>query len=180
MQIVSLTIRQTDDKLLIRNIKSIVKYSKINGRLSNDLFNEQLMTYYKAKKDYQSSAVAKFNTFLTTYLKNARSNYIRDQINDDEIQTKQEYIGMIPDKHEVEKDYFKKQESNKILDIIDTLDEKGQYILKERIFGTRTLSEIGEVYNCSAENIRQIYNRRLRKVRKLLSVKNKEREFNVL
>ena len=170
MQIVSLTIRQTDDKLLIRNIGSIVKYSKINGELSNDLFNEQLMTYYKAKKDYEKGFDTRFNTLLITYLKNARSNYIRDQINEDEIQTKQEYIEMIPDKHEVESDYFKKQESNKILDVIDTLDERGQYILKERIFGTKTLSEIGEVYNCSAENIRQIYNRRLKKVRKLLGV----------
>jgi len=170
MQIVSLTIRQTDDKLLIRNIGSVVKYSKINGKLSNDLFNEQLMTYYKAKKDYEKGFDTRFNTLLITYLKNARSNYIRDQINEDEIQTKQEYIEMIPDKHEVEKDYFKKEESNKILDVIDTLDERGQYILKERIFGTKTLSEIGEVYNCSAENIRQIYNRRLRKVRKLLEV----------
>lgn len=170
MQIVSLTIRQTDDKLLIRNIGSIVKYSKINGELINDLFNEQLMTYYKAKKDYEKGFDTRFNTLLITYLKNARSNYIRDQIIEGEIQTKQEYIEMIPDKHMVEKDYFKREESNKILDVIGTLDERGQYILKERIFGTKTLSEIGEVYNCSAENIRQIYNRRLRKVRKLLGV----------
>ena len=162
---VSLTYQQTSNKKLKKNFGIIVNNSKISGTVNNDLFNEQLLNFYKALEKFDNNKGTKFSTFLHTYLKSRRSNYIRDNFNNDEIELKKEFLEQIPDNTDIEGGFIKQEKSNEIMNEIENLDKKGKYILEQRIFNESTFKEISQKLNCSSQNIRQIYYNRVKKIR---------------
>lgn len=161
---VALTYQQADEDLR-ENFGLIVKTSKINGEISNDLFNLQLLNYYKAKEKYNKNRNTKFSTYLYTYLNSRRLNYIRDN-STDEVSLEKDFLEQLPSQTNIEKEYIQKEKSKSILKEINKLDNKGKFIVKQRIFNEKTFKEIANQLNCSPQNVNQIYKNRVKKIRK--------------
>ena len=145
----------------------IVKYSKINNSLNPDLFNEQLMTYFKAKSDYDFSRNANFKTFLTTNLRNNLSNFIRDNLSDNMVSYDNEFLNFIEDSRKnTEKDLIDKEIVKKVLREINKLTFKKRYILKQRIFASKSYKEIGDFLDVSKQAVWGLYKREISKLKR--------------
>lgn len=141
----------------------IVKYSKINNRLNQDLFNEQLLTYFETKEKYSEERPANFKTYLTINLRNYLSNYIRDNLSGEQPQYDNEFLKFIPDnRKDTERDLINKEIVNDILKEINKLEFKKRYIIKQRIFAGKTFDEIGNYFDNSRQNISDMFNREVR------------------
>lgn len=171
MRVVNLTLNQTDDKMLKRYMGTIVKYSKINNRFDKRLFNEQLLNYYQAKEEYNPNKGTKFNTFLTTFLVGRRSNFIRDNSQEEEQCFNDEVLKQFPDSIDIEKSFIEGELAYIIDNEIDNLDTKSRYIVKKRIFNESTFQEIADYFNCSKQSIHELYHRRIKELRETLKKK---------
>lgn len=170
MLIIDVTLEQTNDDLLKKNIGTIIKHSMLNGQIDEDLFNVQLENFYNVKEEFDETMGVKFNTFLYTYLKNMKSNYIRDNsVNDDsEVALTDELKRQLKSGVDLEKELIQNETAKLIMEEIEKLSEKEQYVLKERIFNSKTLKEIGEEIGYSKQGVRRMYNRKICKIREEL------------
>ena len=87
---------KNSNELIKENYGSIVLCSKIDGRIDEDLFNENLSKMYEVKGKFNQDK-SKFNTFLTKCLYNNRTNYLRDNLNEEEIPVKKEQLNRFQD-----------------------------------------------------------------------------------
>lgn len=143
----------------------IVKYSKINNQLDPDLFNEQLLNYFESKNRFNQERQASFKTYLTTNLRNNLSNFIRDNLNDEEVVYNDEFLMFIEDnKKDTEQSFIRSELAEEILEEINSLDFKKRYIVKQRIFAGKTFKEIGEYFCNSKQNIAQLYEKTVSKL----------------
>ena len=166
------------DNKLKNNIGTIIQYSKISGNFNDDLFNEQLLNFYKAKKRYNKARGANFNTFLHTFLKSRMLNYIRDKKynmvdnqmdkNENEISLGKDYLEQIASNQDIENDYIKNELIKDINTIINKLDDRKRYIINERIYSDKTFRELGEELDISKQAVRQLYMKSLKKIKREL------------
>lgn len=165
VNIVQETVRSCGE--LKEYIGIIVKYSKINNKLNQDLFNEQLLNYFETKKSYSEERQANFKTYLTTNLRNNLSNFIRDNMQSDDVMYKNDFLNFIPDnKKDTEKDLINREIVEEILEEINKLEFKKRYIIKQRIFAGKTFEEIGSFFSNSKQNIHIIFNRELKNLKR--------------
>lgn len=181
MQIVTETLKQTDDRLLLEHIGTVIRYSKITNQINEDLFNKQLINFFKAKENYDKTNAAKFNTYLSTVLKSRMLNFIRDRKHNmvdykidtanNELTMGQEYLESIIDRTaDVERQYIIKEDLNKIEKIIETLCDRSQYIINMRIDTDMTFQDISDRLDISKQRVNQIYNRELKKIRRRMKM----------
>lgn len=159
------TVRSCEE--LKEYIGIIIKYSKINNRLNQDLFNEQLLNYFETKKSYSEERQANFKTYLTANLRNNLSNFIRDNMQNDDVMYKNDFLDFIPDnRKDTEKDLINREIVEEILEEINKLEFKKRYIIKQRIFAGKTFEEIGGYFNNSRQNISYVFNREIQNLRR--------------
>jgi len=153
-------------KELEEYIGIIVKYSKINNKLNKDLFNEQLLNYFQTKESYCEERQANFKTYLTINLRNNLSNFIRDNLSDDDVIYQNEFLDFMKDNTKnTEKDLITKEVVSEILEEINKLDFKKRYILKQRIFTGKTFEEIGNFFGNSRQYISETFAKEVDKLR---------------
>ena len=146
-------------------IGTIIKYSKISGNLDEDLFNEQLYLYYKSKERHLASK-SKFNSYLTVVLKNNRSNYLRDNNNEEEILVDTTDLIDFEYSQDIENDYMKNKLISIIKEELNKLDSKAQTVIKEKIFNCLTFREIGDILDISKQAANTLYNRKIKLLRR--------------
>ena len=150
---------------------TLVKYSKINASLDEDLFNRQLMTYYQAKENFEDGRGVKFNTYLTTLCARERSNYKRDADSGvDEEPTDFEKMKNFKDDVDIESTYIKERIYKQIIKEINKLNRRERFILKKRLFDNLTLREISDTIGLSHERVRCIIKEEIQKIKNKLNI----------
>ena len=160
MEIVKRTLEQTDDEMLDDTIGTIVMHSKINSDLDEQLFNHQLLNFYRAKEKYDESKGMKFNTFLNMYLASRKIDYIRDNKQEevDTVSLDREEMYFIPDTTDTERDIIIRESLQKVMEIIDEVfTDRQEFIFTETVFNERSLRDIAKDLDIGKSHVHNIY-----------------------
>ena len=149
---------------------TITKYSKVNGYIDEDLFQEQLIKFYETKEIYDSDK-SKFNTLLSTILKRNRSNYVRDEVDkykDHEISYDNDDLKMFESESNIEENHMTKELIEAFEDFKSDLKDKEQFVIEKRIKEDLTLQEVSDIMGITRQGVDYIYKKGLEQVKKKL------------
>lgn len=142
-----------------------------NEELSKDLTQEIFISMLKSIEGFDE-VKASFRTWLykianNKIIDNYRSTYYKYVTIVDEIDE-----GLIGYENELEESFEIKEDVNEILEVVNTLNTNLQQILRLKIFGDMTFGEIASLTEISESTVKTRYYATIKKIKKLLEVKN--------
>ena len=156
---------KNSNELIKENYGSIVLCSKIDGRIDEDLFNKNLSKMYEVRSKFNQDK-SKFNTFLTKCLYNNRTNYLRDNLNEEEIPVKKEQLNRFQDSLNISADVEKNELIDKITSYLYELRSIDRKAFEYRVYDNYSFREIGEILNISKQGACKKYYKVLKLIRR--------------
>lgn len=142
-----------------------------NEELSKDLTQEVFIAMLKSIDRFDDNK-ASFKTWLYKIASNKiidsyRSTYYKYVTVVEEI-----YEDTLVNESGLEESLELKEDVNEILDIVKTFNTNYQQIFRLKVFGDMTFSDIGSLLEISESTVKTRYYSTIRKIKKLLVVKN--------
>ena len=142
-----------------------------NEELSKDLTQEIFIAMLKSIDRFDDKK-ASFKTWLYKIASNKiidsyRSTYYKYVTVVEEV-----YEDTLVNESGLEESLELKEDINEILDIVKTFNTNYQQIFRLKVFGDMTFSDIGSLLEMSESTVKTMYYSTIRKIKKLLVVKN--------
>lgn len=144
-------------------IKKLVRKYARNNEEFDELFQIACLEFLEKFWYYNENYNCKFSTFIWTCIRNKLSKYIRDNNYEQRIVISIEEVFNLRNNFNEEKiiESIALQQALKNT----KLTKKEKLVLKYRLQGLK-LHEIGKIMGCSGENVRVIFNRAVRKIKR--------------
>ena len=136
-----------------------------------DAILKAIRTYDKRNNVKESTYVYRciYNQLKSEIVKNNRKKRTIEIISLEKLtDTGEEILDLIPSDYDLEEDVISNFKSESILKVINTLDFKGQYIVKSRFgidgYKQKTLNDLAKELQVSKTAILNVYNSRIKKI----------------
>ena len=158
-------------QLYYKDIFTYVFRQTQNEELSKDLTQEIFIAMLKSIDRFDDKK-ASFKTWLYKIASNKiidsyRSTYYKYVTVVEEV-----YEDTLVNESGLEESLELKEDINEILDIVKTFNTNYQQIFRLKVFGDMTFSDIGSLLEMSESTVKTRYYSTIRKIKKLLVVKN--------
>ncbi|MCQ2381992.1 MAG: sigma-70 family RNA polymerase sigma factor [Clostridia bacterium] len=148
---------QKDERLVRTVVRVLLRKYQITGIDEDDLFQEGVLGYIKAKMTYQEQGKAKFETYASIVIRNHVLDYIRKQIRDypDDITNDVPIPNSV---NEVDSDPILWEILNKVLEENCDLLERSIFNAYYKGYSYQEIGEIFEINKKKVDNtIQKVY-----------------------